>query len=140
MLKFSLARPQVCQKTPYITTQELNQVLKIWNIHGVIQSFKRQTGEFQAGSVHAYENSALITSDQEVLETITGIPININHDLPQSYVMPLPLGKTGSEFIYKKIDSQLQKTVIVKSHHETEEFISPIFVRNKYDGGFSVEM
>ena len=85
---------------------------------------------------HAYENWALITSDKEVLEKITGMPINIKHDLPQSLVMSLPLGKTESEFIDKEKDSLLKKRVIVKSHHETGEFISPISVTSKSDGGF----
>ena len=35
--------------------QELNQVLQIWYIQGIIQFFKRQTDEFQAGlGKHAY--------------------------------------------------------------------------------------
>ena len=85
---------------------------------------------------HAYENWALITSDKEVLKTITGMPINIKHDLPQSLVMSLPLGKTESEFIDKEIDSLLKKRVIVRSGQETGEFISPIFVTSKSDGGF----
>ena len=56
---------------------------------------------------HAYENWALRTSDKEILETIPGMPINIKHDLPQSLVMPLPLGKTESELIGMEIDSLL---------------------------------
>ena len=117
--------------------QKLNQVLLIWDIQGIIKFFKRQNDEFQAGSVkHAYENWAFITSDKEVLKTITGMPINIKHDLPQSLVMSLPLGKTESEFIDKEKDSLLKKRVIVKSHHETGEFISPISVTSKSDGGF----
>ena len=85
---------------------------------------------------HVHENWSLTTSDKEVLETITRIPINIKHDLPQSYVMSLPLGKIKSEFIDKEIVSLLKKRVIVKTHHEIGEFISPIFVTNKFDGGF----
>ena len=61
----------------------------------MIQFFKSQTGELQAGSVkHAYENWAFITSDTQILATITEMPININDDLPQLHVMPLLLGKT----------------------------------------------
>lgn len=45
------------------------------------------------------------------METITGMPINIRHNLPQSYVMSLPLEKTKLEFIDKNIDSVLRKRV-----------------------------
>ena len=37
--------------------QELNQLLQIWNIQGIIQFLKRKYDEFPAESVkHAYEN------------------------------------------------------------------------------------
>ena len=85
---------------------------------------------------HAYENWALTTLDKEVLETIKGMPINIKHDLLQPHVMPLTLGKAELEFIDQEIDSLLKMRFIIKSHHETGEFISPIFVRSKSDGGF----
>ena len=72
----------------------------------MLQFLSRQNDEFEAGSVkHTYENWTLITSDKEVFEAITGMPINIKCDLSQSHVMSLPLRKT-----------------------ESGEFISPIFV------------
>ena len=93
---------------------------------------------FQNGPLdwESSENWAIITWNTQVLATITRMPINIKHDSPQSLVMPLPLGKTESEFIDKEIDSLLKKRVIVKSDQETGEFISPIFVTSKSDGGF----
>ena len=64
------------------------------------------------------------------------MPINIKYNLPQSYVTSPPLGKTESGFADKEVDSILKMRLVVKSHHETGEFISPIFVRNKSEGGF----
>ena len=87
---------------------------------------------------HAYENWAFITSDTEILETITEMPINTKDDLPQLHVMPLLLGKTDSKFIDKEIDSQIKKRVIAKSQHEKGEFVSPIIVRSKSDGSFKL--
>ena len=43
-----------------------------------------------------------------------------------------------SKFIDKEIDSQIKKRVIAKSQYEKGEFVSPIIVRSKSDGGFKL--
>ena len=40
------------------------------------------------------------------------------------------------EFVAAEIKPLLAKSAIVETKHETREFISPIFVREKSDGGF----
>ena len=84
----------------------------------------------------AYKNWAQLTSDPEILETISGMPISLIGALPPSCSVEYPFGKTETEFIAQEIVRLLHKRVIAETTHENGEFISPIFVRPKSDGGF----
>ena len=75
-----------------------------------------------------------LTSDPEVLQTVKGMRINLNDELPQSSSFQYPLGPEEEEFVSGEIQRLLDKGIIEKSRHEPGEFISPIFIRPKSDG------
>ena len=77
-----------------------------------------------------------LTSDMKVLETVTGIPIDIlgNLDNARRTSFQYPFGKEEHNFVKVEIERLLRKGVIVFSQHEVGELISPIFVRLKDDG------
>ena len=77
-----------------------------------------------------------LTSDPEVLQTISGMPIILLGDLPESQLFQYSLGKEEAHFVEQEIANLCKKGVIVKSSHEFGEVISPIFVIPKSDGGF----
>ena len=72
----------------------------------------------------------------EVLESVTGIPIDIlgNLDNARRTSFQYPFGKEEHNFVKVEIERLLRKGVIVFSQHEVGELISPIFVRPKDDG------
>ena len=71
-----------------------------------------------------------LTSDPEVLQTVKGMRINLNDELPQSSSFQYPLGPEEEEFVSGEIWRLLDK----KSRHEAGKLISPIFIRPKFDG------
>lgn len=89
--------------------------------------FSQKHWSFQAGPMNCFvKNWEILTSDREVLETVTGMPINISS---------LPHGNTTSS-LTKKWVHLLKKGIIVKNSHKAEEIISPIFLIRKSDGEF----
>ena len=74
-----------------------------------------------------------LTSDMEVIETVTGMPIDIlgNLDNARRTSFQYPFGKEEHNFVKVEIERLLRKGVIVFSQHEVGELISPIFVRPK---------
>ena len=92
---------------------------------------------FRAGKVNDYlENWTSITSDLEILESIQGLKINFLGPLPPRIVFQHKFGTVETEFISSEVTKLLDKGVIRVSQHEKGEFISPIFVTPKSDGGF----
>ena len=81
-----------------------------------------------------YERWCAITSDQEILQTVKGLRIIVNDDLPESRNFQYPLGKEEELFVDKEINRLLKKGIIRESCHEPGEWISPIFTRPKSDG------
>ena len=92
---------------------------------------------FKAGSVKAKSNKWIsITSDSEVLQTVNGLKISLVCDPPSHRIFQHPFGIKEKMFIETEIEILLKKGVIARPKHEQGEFISPIFVRPKSDGGF----
>ena len=97
-----------------------------------------RTQTFKAGSLAAYSHIwQELTSDPEVLETVTGQYIEF--DSPPMQVKPFmqpKLSEIQTESVDLEITQLLKKGVIQPCQHEAGEFISPIFSRPKKDGSF----
>lgn len=92
--------------------------------------------KFEAGQLRYHiKDWAEITSDGEVLETISGLPIPAN-ELPKSGAAIHPQNKKDSEKLIQEIRKLEQKGVVIQCEHEPGEFISPIFLTPKSDGNF----
>ena len=64
------------------------------------------------------------------------MPINIASNLPIINKYQYPFNEKEDAFIESEIQNLLKKGVIRNSSHEPGEFISPIFLREKSDGGY----
>ena len=90
---------------------------------------------FTGGCIQSYYHRwEAITSDPEILETVSGLRIRLTDKIPHTRVVQYPFGVEESLFIAKEIKRLLEKQVIAKCEHEAGEFISPIFLREKTDG------
>ena len=72
----------------------------------------------------------------EVISTVSGMPINIASNLPITKKYQYPFNDKEDAFIESEIQNLVKKEFIRNSSHETGEFISPIFLREKSDGGY----
>ena len=77
-----------------------------------------------------------LTSDMEVISTVSGMLINIALNLPIINTYQYHFNDKEGGFIESEIQNLLKKGVIENSSHEPGEFISPIFLREKSDGGY----
>ena len=94
---------------------------------------------FKAGAISNYLPVwEELTSDFEVLATVSGLPIEFDSTPSVSGHLPARNSFSSEEhtFIGKEINSLLRKGVIKESFHEPGEFISPIFLTPKSDGSF----
>lgn len=81
----------------------------------------------QAGTINCFVRSWLIlTSEKGVLETVTGMPTNLN-TLPQGNMIQTILRKKETVFVDEEVRSLLKKGV--KSHHGSQEIVSSIFLK-----------
>ena len=97
---------------------------------------QHKVANFKAGQLStSYFAWNELTSDPEILETVSGQRIEFNQNPVQ---LNLPVQPNYScqqgQFIDSEIQSLLKKGVIVESTHEPNEYISPIFLRPKKDG------
>ena len=91
--------------------------------------------DFRGGRIKDfYQKWAAITSDPEILETMSGLPINLIGELPYNNTFQYPFGIEESQFVEVEIKRLLDKRIIIKCSHEQGELISPIFLREKSDG------
>ena len=72
----------------------------------------------------------------EVISTVSGMLINIALNLPIINTYQYHFNDKEGGFIESEIQNLLKKGVIENSSHEPGEFISPIFLREKSDGGY----
>jgi hypothetical protein len=98
--------------------------------------FEHKFANFKAGQLSTpYFAWKELTSDPEILETVSGQRIEFNQNPVQ---LNLPVQPNYScqqgQFIDSEIQNLLKKGVIVESTHEPSEYISPIFLRPKKDG------
>ena len=105
-------------------------------VPSLIKYFEHKVANFKAGQLStSYFAWKELTSDPEILETVSGQRIEFNQNPVQ---LNLPVQPNYScqqgQFIDSEIQNLLKKGVIVESTHEPNEYISPIFLRPKKDG------
>ena len=95
----------------------------------LVKYFNIRADCFQAGQLtHKLCELGKITSDSEVLQAVCGEEIEFMH-LPHQVKAPKEnkFSKAEQLVVEQKIKKLSSKGVIVKSTHEPDEFISPIF-------------
>ena len=76
-----------------------------------------------------------MTSDKEILQTVLGLKLEFFGDPPVKHNSHIPqFSKEDESAIDLESQKLLAKGVITKCEHETGEYISPIFIRQKPDG------
>ena len=102
----------------------------------LLEYFQQRAQTFQAGSLAAYSHIwHELTSDPEILETVTGQFIELDTVPMQGKpLMQTKLSDIQTESVELEITKLLKKGVIQPSEHEAGEFISTIFTRPKKDG------
>lgn len=94
---------------------------------------------FQAGNIkHCFPMWKALTSDREILEMVSGLPIEFLDDVVPEFAMPYerPFNSVQDSFISNEISTLLKKGVLLVVPHEPGEVISPIFLTDKSDGSF----
>ena len=125
---------QAPQKKIFIPFEQAFQVRDVDQIEAHL---KISIDKFQGGCIKfcLYKWKEL-TSDMEVIGTVSGMPINIASNLSIFDKYQYPFNDKEDAFIGSEIQNLLKKGVIKNSSHEPGEFISSIFHREKRDGGY----
>lgn len=100
------------------------------------KTFIHTPENFNAGNIaNRFEHWACITKEKAVLQTVTGIHIELINSLSQERVpFPFRLDESERSAIDIQIQKFLQKGIIREAAREEGEFISNIFSRPKSDG------
>ena len=91
---------------------------------------------FKAGKLAAHFSQwQSLTSDPEILETVSGCKIEF-HTIPSlnKVMVHAVLSETQTESVDTEVSNLLRKQAIQACDHEAGEYISPIFTRPKKDG------
>jgi len=92
--------------------------------------------EFEGGSLYHHRKQwEELTSDKEVLQSISGLRIEVQ-ELPTQQRGSFPHNHKTEKFVGEEIKKLLKKKVIERTSHEEGEFISPTFITEKSDGGY----
>ena len=111
--------------------------MHVKNFDFVKKCLQDSVKSFQGGTLKFHlKQWKKLTSDSEILTTVYGMHIEITDNLPAVKLYQYLFSKKELEFVAGEIKTLLAKSVIVETKHETRKFISPLFVREKYDGGF----
>ena len=103
----------------------------------MLSYFEAKVNCFKAGGLQKYYKEwQALTSDPEILQMISGQPIEFSH-IP--YQKGVPKEKTicnlqEKQIISMEIEKLLSKGVIIPTLREEGEYTSPIFTRPKKDG------
>ena len=73
-----------------------------------------------------------LTSDLEILQTVQGLTLDFLEEEPPDTMQQVKSGQNSPQ-IMEEVKKLLNKGVVVRTVHETGEFISPIFLRTKPD-------
>ena len=87
---------------------------------------------------HFINQWSLLTSDEKILEIVSGYKIEWSAEPPVQNFPPYQCHMNTSEqlAIDMEISRLLALQVLVKSQHEEGEFLSTVFTRPKKSGGF----
>lgn len=116
--------------------------------HTVYRQFVSQTvirskldiETFQAGRIkHYYNNWCKLTSDPEILNIVKGCRLDFQ-SVPTQATVPRGLSFSPEEslLIDTEIARLLKAGVLIKCAREKGDFLSPIFLRSKRDGGHRI--
>ena len=83
-----------------------------------------------------YDKWRSLTSDHEILQAIRGLPINISDVETIKTPFQHKLPKAELLFMESEIQTLLIKKVVMECFPEPGDHVSPIFTREKKDGGF----
>ena len=113
------------------------QALQVRDVDQVEAHLKISIVKFQGGCIKfcLYKWKEL-TSDMEVIGTVSGMPINIASNRSTINKYQYSFNDKEDAFIGSEIQNLLKKGVIKNSSHQPGEFISSIFHREKRDGGY----
>lgn len=105
-------------------------------VSDIILYLTEKVNNLQGGGLkHCIHHWQKLTSDFEVLATVSGLPIQFSEMPPPSPISHnCCFTKEEDSFISKEISTLLKKNVIAPCGHEDGEFISPIFLTKKSDG------
>ena len=120
------------------TIQELTNIVSIkpLDIPSIRECFRSRSNEFKAGKLKHYSRKwKVLTSDKKILQTVLGLKLEFLGDPPVKHNSYIPqFSKEDEAATDLEIQKLLAKGVITKCEHETGEYISPIFIRQKPDG------
>ena len=113
------------------------QALQVRDVDQIKAHLKISIDKFQGGCIKFYLYKwKELTSDMEVIGTVSGMSINIASNLSTINKYQYSFNDKDDSFIGSEIQNILKKGVIKNSSHELSEFISSIFHREKRDGGY----
>ena len=78
-----------------------------------------------------------LTRDPALIEMVTGCPIETIFDIPKQHsVCEICMSSTETQFARCHIQELIKKKAIISSKCEKGDFISPVFLSPKKDGGY----
>ena len=119
------------------TIQELTNIVSIkpLRILSIRAYFRSRSNDFNGKLKHYFQKWKELTSDKEILQTVMGLKLEFLGDPPVKNNSYIPqFSKEDEPAIDLEIQKLLAKGVIAKCEHESGEYISAIFVRQKPDG------
>ena len=94
--------------------------------------------KFEGGMLRHFETAwRELTNDPEIIHAVTGLKVPflqppIQNQLPSN----IQFSEEEITVVHKEVEKLLQKKVIVETTHESNEFVSNIFVREKKDQSY----
>ena len=105
-----------------------------FSLRGYLQA---RCDNFRAGCVsHSSDAWSRLTSDKEILSTVSGMAIEFDSPPCQHYLPHSVRSDFDAQVIDLEIAKLLSKRVIEPTGHSHGEIISDIFLRNKKDGSY----
>ena len=121
-----------------LTIQELTNIVSIkpLDILSIKAYFRSRSNESKASKLkHYFHKWKELTSDKEILQTVLDLKLEFWGDPPVKHNSDIPqISKEDESAINLDIQKLLANGVKTKFEHETGEYISPIFIRQKPDG------
>ena len=106
-----------------------------------MENARQAVENFSAGRLKshlAYWRS--LTSDWNILSAISGVHLEFVDEVPPTRhdCVPYRFDETKTAAIQAELDLMLKKGIIERTVREPQQFVSPIFTRDKKDGGLRI--